>query len=172
MIANTDYFINTGSIITSSLFGGSLFNSDTFINRGIIDLDTAGIGLSNQAFFLNDTNGKIFADFMQTSVNNLVGGNFNNLGEIWIARDTGIGNNGIRNNGIFNNFHLINIGQHGPVYQYGLDNYGQFYNQDQAQIIINIDDHLVTFQKGILNRPNASFYNNCAYIQSKGAVIG
>ncbi|MBP6795523.1 MAG: hypothetical protein KA143_10730, partial [Saprospiraceae bacterium] len=61
IVNNTNYFENTGSVV-SRKFSGTFFNSDTILNKGVIELDTSNIGLTNQAFFLNDTAGKIYAD--------------------------------------------------------------------------------------------------------------
>ncbi|MDZ4710480.1 MAG: hypothetical protein SH818_18925, partial [Saprospiraceae bacterium] len=167
LLDNSNYFKNSGSMKAGNLGFNvdAIINSDTLINCGIFEVDTTvNNGLSNTGYFLNDSTGIFYADFLgKNGIYNDAIGTVINHGALWIARDTGVSQYGIRNLGIFENYKLIDIGQKGPLFGGGILNNGLFSNLNQAEIFI---DHVDTF--GIQN--NNNFLNACSYIESWGII--
>lgn len=98
LINNAGYFANSGSFKVSNVNGNAsnsaIVNSDTLINEGVIEMDTLGNhGIDNSKYFRNSREGKIYADYVRKNgIYNT--GDAYNFGEIWMARDTGIGKRG------------------------------------------------------------------------------
>lgn len=166
VLHNTNLFHNKGSLKAANLsfIDQGIINTDSLINDGVIELDTLlNNGLYNQGVFVNNSNGSFYADFVRkNAINNTTTGLIENFGELWIARDTGVGEFGIYNRGDVINHNLINIGQTGPLFGGGINTASTFINKTFSEIFIH---HVDTF--GI--RSFTDFHNeSCAYIESEG----
>ncbi|WP_421800250.1 T9SS type A sorting domain-containing protein [Haliscomenobacter sp.] len=169
-ISNAGYYLLSGKLKGTGMgYSGKavVANSDTLINEGIIETDTLHTGIQNSAYFRNSRRGKIFVDYaLKNGIDNT--GDLYNFGEIWMARDTGIGGTGIYNSKLFDNCGLINIGQKGPLFGGGIVNAGTgvFSNRPTSNIVIaNVDS------AAIVN--NGVAFNNglCALIDATGSIV-
>ncbi|MBK8043734.1 MAG: hypothetical protein IPK21_14370 [Haliscomenobacter sp.] len=172
LINNAGYFANSGSFKVSNVNGyasnSAIVNSDTLINEGVIEMDTLGNhGIDNSKYFRNSREGKIYADYVRKNgIYNT--GDAYNFGEIWMARDTGIGEAGIYSAKLFDNCGLINIGTKGPLFGGGIvnDATGVFNNRPTAHIVINNADSTAILNKG------TSFTNGlCALIEVGTPIV-
>lgn len=166
VLHNTNLFHNKGSLRAANLSinDQGIINTDSMLNDGLIELDTLlNNGLYNEGVFVNNASGRFYVDFVRkNAINNTSTGLIENFGELWIARDTGVGEFGIFNRGDVINHNLINIGQTGPLFGGGINTASTFINKTFAEIFIH---HVDTF--GV--RSFTDFHNeSCAYIESIG----